>query len=314
MTQNDAPSARGPLNTQSWDAQSLDALTTAATTRETVDPNVNPFGRNGGSGDSGDSGDRERPSRGKSAWRFIRDILLILLAAIVISFLIKTFLIRSFYIPSESMQDTLLVNDRIIVNELEPKLVPIQRGDIVVFKDPGGWLPPGTTSTEPNGVAAFFDWALSIVGLTAPDSNDHLIKRVIGLPGDVVACCNAYGQMTVNGVPLDESKYLKLPAGVTKVSKDDFSVTVPKDSLWVMGDNRYNSADSRYNRDKPGNGFVPYDDVVGRAVLISWPIDRWTLLDNYPVVFSGVESGAGSGKDNTNQTPSPTPTPTTSGG
>jgi signal peptidase I len=294
MTQNDAPSAREPLS-----AQSLSALTTTATTPEAARADSTT----------------ERPSRGKSAWRFIRDILLILLAAIVISFLIKTFLIRSFYIPSESMQDTLLVNDRIIVNELEPKLVPIQHGDIVVFKDPGGWLPPGTENTEPNGVAAFFDWALSIVGLTAPDSNDHLIKRVIGLPGDVVACCNAYGQMTVNGVPLDET-YLKLPAGVTKVSKDDFSVTVPKNSLWVMGDNRYNSADSRYNRDKPGNGFVPYDDVVGRAVLISWPIDRWTLLDNYPVVFSGVESGDGSGKSNTNQTPNPTdsPSPTPSGG
>jgi signal peptidase I len=264
--------------------------------------------------DDADTSMRPRKKKSSGVVRFLRDVALIILAAIVISFLIKTFLIRSFYIPSESMQDTLLVNDRIIVNELEPKLVPIQHGDIVVFKDPGGWLPPGTETTEPNGVAAFFDWALSIVGLTAPDSNDHLIKRVIGLPGDVVACCNAYGQMTVNGVPLDETKYLKLPAGVTKVSKDDFSVTVPDNSLWVMGDNRYNSADSRYNRDKPGNGFVPYDDVVGRAVLISWPISRWTLLDDYPVVFSGVESGDGSGKDNTSQTPSPTPSTTTSGG
>ena len=299
MTQNDAPSARRPLS-----AESLNTLTTTATTPEpTLDRDR----------DSGDDGADQRPSRGKSAWRFIRDILLILLAAIVISFLIKTFLIRSFYIPSPSMTNTLQVNDRIIVNELEPKLVPISHGDIVVFKDPGGWLPPGTETTEPNGVAAFFDWALSIVGLTAPDSNDHLIKRVIGLPGDVVACCNAYGQMTVNGVPLDEP-YVLLPPGVTKVSKDDFSVTVPKNSLWVMGDNRYNSKDSRYNRDQPGNGFVPYDDVVGRAVLISWPIDRWTLLDNYPVVFSGVESGDGSGQNNTNQTPSPTPSSTTSGG
>ena len=108
--------------------------------------------------------------------------------------------------------------------------------------------------------------------------------------------------------------YLQLPAGVTKVSRDDFSITVPKNSLWVMGDNRYNSADSRYNRDKPGNGFVPFDDVVGRAVLISWPVDRWTTLNNYPLVFSGVESGDGSGKDNTNQTGTPTPTSTTSGG
>jgi len=307
MTQNDAPSAREPLSTPSLDEQALNALTTTATTPNPFRPRDDSSGSNGGNGHSADNGSG-RPSRGRSAWRFIRDILLILLAAIVISFLIKTFLIRSFYIPSESMQDTLQVNDRIIVNELEPKLVPIQRGDIVVFKDPGGWLPPGTASAEPNTVAAFFDWALSIVGLTAPDSNDHLIKRVIGLPGDVVACCNAYGQMTVNGVPLDEAQYLKLPAGVTKVSKDDFSVTVPQNSLWVMGDNRYNSADSRYNRDKPGNGFVPYGDVVGRAVLISWPIDRWTLLNNYPVVFSGVPSGDGAGQNNSNQAPSPSTT------
>jgi signal peptidase I len=252
-------------------------------------------------------------NRGKSAWRFFRDLLLILLAAIVISFLIKTFLIRSFYIPSASMENTLQINDRIIVNELEPKLMPIQRGDIVVFTDPGGWLPPDSTATTPGGLPGFFDWLLSIVGLTAPDSNDHLIKRVIGLPGDKVACCNAFGQMTVNGVPLNEP-YVNLSPGVTKVSRDDFSVTVPKDSLWVMGDNRYNSEDSRYHPDTPTKGFVPFDDVVGRAVLISWPIDRWTLLSNYPLTFKGVESGAGSGKNNTNVTQSPTPTPTPSGG
>ena len=299
MTQNDAPSARRPLS----DA-SIDALTVTATSPETDAVGTDRD-------DAGPGG--RQPGRGKSAWRFLRDILLILLAAIVISFLIKTFLIRSFYIPSESMENTLVVNDRIIVNELEPKLMPIQHGDIVVFKDPGGWLPAGTETAQSTGFAGFVDGALSIVGLTAPDSNDHLIKRVIGLPGDTVACCNAFGQMTVNGVPLDE-KYLLLPAGVTKVSRDDFSVTVPANSLWVMGDNRYNSADSRYNRDKPGNGFVPYDDVVGRAILISWPIHRWTTLDNYPLTFAGVESGDGSGKDNTNQTPSPTPSATTSGG
>src|SRR4051812_43575714 len=137
MTQNDAPSARGPLNTQSWDAQTLDALTTTATTPEGARPR-HDAGSNGADGSGGGDDTSPRSSRGKSVWRFIRDILLILLAAIVISFLIKTFLIRSFYIPSPSMTNTLQVNDRIIVNELEPKLAPIQHGDIVVFKDPGG--------------------------------------------------------------------------------------------------------------------------------------------------------------------------------
>jgi signal peptidase I len=162
------------------------------------------------------TGDVRDPKRGKSRGvrLFIRDIVLIFLAAIIISVGIKAFLIRSFYIPSASMQDTLQVNDRIIVNELVPKLMTVQRGDVVVFKDPGGWLPP-TATVQQNAFAAGVDWVLSTVGLSAPDSNDHLIKRVIGLPGDRVACCNAFGQMTVNGVPLAEP-YLKLPAGVTR--------------------------------------------------------------------------------------------------
>ena len=219
---------------------------------------------------------------------FIRDIVLIVIAAIVISVGIKAFLIRSFYIPSGSMENTLQINDRIIVNELVPRMVPLQHGDVVVFKDPGGWLnsqPPVQT----NGVVAGVDWLLSVVGLSAPDSNDHLVKRVIGLPGDKVACCNAFGQMTVNGIPLVEP-YLKLPNGVTKVAANDFAVTVPKNSMWVMGDQRYNSEDSRAHITTPTKGFVPMDDVVGRAFLISWPSSHWTWLDDYPNVFSGVSA------------------------
>ena len=242
--------------------------------------------------DADSGGGRLRPrkkAKSNGVVRFLRDVAIILVAAIIISFLIKTFLIRSFYIPSESMEATLIKNDRIIVNELVPDLTPIERGDVVVFKDPGGWLTP-VVQPEQNPVVGFFDWLLSFVGLTAPDSNDHLIKRVIGLPGDVVACCNEFGQMTVNGVPLEEP-YVKLPPNVSSVSKDDFEITVPENSLWVMGDNRYNSKDSRYNRETPSNGFVPFGNVVGRAILISWPIDRWTWLDNYEFVFTGADDG-----------------------
>lgn len=233
----------------------------------------------------------ERRRKNRAIKLFIRDIVLIFLAAIVISVGIKAFLIRSFYIPSGSMENTLQINDRIIVNELVPNLVPVQHGDVVVFKDPGGWLPP-TPPIKQNAVAAGVDWVLSAVGLSAPDSNDHLIKRVIGLPGDKVSCCNAFGQMSVNGVPLDEP-YLKLPPGTTKASGDDFSVTVPKNRLWVMGDNRYDSKDSRYNRDTPSHGFVPMDDVVGRAFLISWPTSHWSWLSDYPNVFAGVDGAKG---------------------
>jgi signal peptidase I len=231
--------------------------------------------------------ERRRKSRGIKL--FIRDIILIFLAAIIISVGIKTFLIRSFYIPSSSMESTLQVQDRIIVNQLIPNLFDVERGDIVVFKDPGGWLNP-VPQEERAPLVEAVDWMLSAIGLSAPDSNDHLIKRVIGLPGDEVACCNAFGQLSVNGVPIDEP-YLKLPEKVTKVSKDDFAVTVPENSLWVMGDNRYNSCDSRCNTSGPTKGFVPLDHVVGRAFMVSWPSQNWTWLDNYPQTFAGVDEG-----------------------
>ncbi|WP_397545100.1 signal peptidase I, partial [Salinibacterium sp.] len=230
-----------------------------------------------------------RPRQGRGWKIFLRDILLIFLAALLISFLIKTFLIRSFYIPSDSMNSTLIQNDRIIVNQLEPGLIPIEHGDVVVFRDPGNWLPPNT-EVPVNGFVAGVDAVLGFVGLSAPDSNDHLIKRVIGLPGDVVKCCNDFGQLTVNGIPLEEP-YILLPDGVTKATRDDFEVTVPEGKLWVMGDNRYNSADSVYHRDDPTGGFVPISKMVGRALLISWPADRWTWLDNYPVTFRDVDAG-----------------------
>jgi signal peptidase I len=231
--------------------------------------------------------ERRRKSRGIKL--FIRDIILIFLAAIIISVGIKTFLIRSFYIPSSSMESTLQVQDRIIVNQLIPNLFDVERGDIVVFKDPGGWLNP-VPQEERAPLVEAVDWMLSAIGLSAPDSNDHLIKRVIGLPGDEVACCNAFGQLSVNGVPIDEP-YLKLPEKVTKVSKDDFAVTVPENSLWVMGDNRYNSCDSRCNTSGPTKGFVPLDHVVGRAFMVSWPSQNWTWLDNYPQAFAGADEG-----------------------
>jgi signal peptidase I len=231
--------------------------------------------------------DGGKKRRSRSVSLFLRDILIIFLIAVLASVLIKTFLVRSFYIPSGSMENTLLINDRILVNQLEPNLIPIERGDVVVFSDPGGWLPP-TVEAPKNPVVAAIDWVLETVGLAASDANDHLIKRVIGLPGDEVSCCNALGQMMINGQPISEP-YVKLPAGQTAASGKTFDVTVPAGSLWVMGDNRYNSADSRYNTDKPGGGFVPIKDVVGRALWITWPTNRWTWLDNYQTVFAGTD-------------------------
>ena len=144
-------------------------------------------------------------TRRRRGWLyFLRDVLVIVLIAILVSFLVKTFVVRSFYIPSGSMEDTLLVNDRILVDEITPRFGGYDRGEIIVFRDPGGWLPPSSAEPRPPVIEAV-DWLLALVGLSAPDSDDHLVKRLIGLPGDHVICCNAIGQVTVNGVPVDET-------------------------------------------------------------------------------------------------------------
>ncbi|HEX4442115.1 MAG TPA: signal peptidase I [Galbitalea sp.] len=228
----------------------------------------------------------EHPRTHRGVWLFARDILLILLAALVLSFLIKTFFVRSFYIPSPSMVNTLQINDRVIVSLLTPTLVPLRRGDIVVFEDPGGWNPedelPQPSDSPVTDVLAF-------LGLAAPDDNSHLIKRVIGLPGDRVACCTATGHLTVNGTPIEEP-YITLNLGATAADPQPFRVTVPKNDLWVMGDNRDASADSAYHFDKQdATPYVPLRDVTGKAVVISWPIGRWTVLSNYPDTFLKVK-------------------------
>ena len=228
---------------------------------------------------------RRKLRRARKNWflAFLVDFVAIVGAALILSVLIKAFLVRSFFIPSGSMLETLQINDRIIVNVLVPEVIPVQHGDIVVFKDPGGWLGVAPTQhKEP--LQEFSDFVLGTFGITAPDSAEHLVKRVIGLPGDVVTCCNADGQLLVNGQAIDEV-YIRAGANPSDI---EFSVTVPEGHLWVMGDNRGNSTDSRYHQDLPTGGFVSLDVVVGRAVLISWPVENWTYLDNHQDVFSDV--------------------------
>ncbi|SDQ11386.1 signal peptidase I [Microbacterium sp. cf332] len=231
-------------------------------------------------------------SRSRRIGLLLRDILVIVAIALAVSFLVKTFLVRSFYIPSGSMERTLLKDDRILVDQLTPRFGGYARGDVVVFRDPGGWLPPSIEPTRPPLVEGI-DWVLSVVGLSAPDSKDHLIKRIVGMPGDHVVCCNAVGQITVNDVPIDESPYVSLADGQSAPQEVPFDVTVPDNSLWVLGDNRDHSRDSRYNRDQPSQGFVPLDNVVGRAFLITWPLDRFGLIDFHHDVFAGVPAPQG---------------------
>ena len=219
---------------------------------------------------------------------FLRDVLVIVLIAAVVSFVVKTFVVRSFYIPSASMERTLLVNDRILVDELTPRWSSYERGDVVVFKDPGGWLDalPQTPAGPPLTEAV--DWVLNFVGISASDSQDHLVKRVIGLPGDHVVCCNALGQITVNGVPIDELGYLNLPDGDTTASDEPFDVVVPEGSVWLLGDNRDRSRDARAHQDLPSGGFVPIANIVGKAFLTTWPLDRVGPIDGRHQTFNGV--------------------------
>lgn len=219
---------------------------------------------------------------------FLRDVLVIVVIAALVSFVVKTFVVRSFYIPSASMERTLMVKDRILVDELTPRWNDYERGDVVVFKDPGGWLDgvPQTPAQPP--LIEAFDWMLNVIGISATDSQDHLVKRVIGLPGDHVVCCNALGQITVNGAPIDELGYLNLPDGDTAASNEPFDVVVPEGSLWLLGDNRDRSRDSRAHQDLPGGGFVPIENVVGKAFFTTWPFDRMGTIDGHHDSFNGV--------------------------
>jgi len=217
------------------------------------------------------------------------------LVAIVltVALLIKSFLVQLFYIPSGSMEDTLLVGDRVLVNKLVYHVRPIGRGDIVVFNGAGSWLPPGQqarASTNPlervyNDTLGKIFGALGELFGVGPGQT-YFIKRVIGIPGDRVACCTKQGFITVNGVALRERSYL-MPGDPP--SQYHFSVVVPPGRLWVMGDNRTWSADSRaHDCDYSGpgvtcasydrNGTIPESAVIGRAFLIAWPLGRAQIL------------------------------------
>jgi signal peptidase I len=210
-----------------------------------------------------------------------QESLLLLAIALVLAIGIKFFFVQAFYIPSPSMEPMFVENDRILVQKVSywGDKVP-RRGDIIVFKDPGGWLSEDETRTASNPITK----TLEAVGLYP--SGGHLVKRVIGVGGDRVKCCNAAGQVTVNGVALDESSYL--PKG-TLPSEDTFDVRVPEDHLWMMGDNRSNSADSRIHLGDPGGGFVSEDLVVGKVWALIWPWKRAKWIHT-PSSFKAVPS------------------------
>lgn len=226
--------------------------------------------------------DGGKGSGGGGNWGWLREILVIIAVALILSFLIKTFLFRAFFIPSGSMENTLRIDDRIFVNLLAKETGDIERGDVVVFEDNMGWLPP--VVQQPDGPANWFNEALTFVGLIPDSSQQHLVKRVIGVGGDHVVCCNAEGQITINGEPIEEP-YLYPGAAP---SDSEFDVKVPEGKIWVMGDHRNASSDSREHHRTDGNGFVDVDAVEGEAVVIAWPLSHFDFLGSYPEVFDNI--------------------------
>lgn len=210
------------------------------------------------------------------------DTLVTMAVALVIAVLVKTFLIQPFYIPSASMNPTLVENDKILVSKLTPGVFDLHRGDVIVFEDPDDWI-GGETTTESTPRMRLMA-VLSTVGLAPDPAQDHLVKRLIGLPGDHVVCPERGASLEVNGVELDEP-YINQATAACQVA---FDVTVPEGNVWVMGDNRFASADSAYHEDQGESAFVPEDDITGKAQVIFWPIGRWDGLGDGQDTFVDV--------------------------
>jgi signal peptidase I len=230
----------------------------------------------------------KRPKRRLPLWQ---ETTLLLVVALGLAILIKTLLVQAFYIPSESMEPGLVRNDRILVEKVSYWLggTP-QRGDVVVFKDPGGWLPPEESAGPPNTVTKL----MAKIGLYP--AGGHLVKRVIGVAGDTIHCCDDQGRIVVNGVALDEKDYaIKGDEACygPMIGCDWTAGPVPEGDIFVMGDHRNRSADSSWHMCRaasdcvPGSEFVPVDLVVGKVFVLLWPRQHFGWLHR-PDSFADV--------------------------
>lgn len=204
----------------------------------------------------------------------LREFPLLVVVALLVSIIIKSFFVQFFYIPSGSMEDTLRVKDRVAVNKVPYISKTIKRGDIVVFRDPDHWLADPTPSTESVIIAKLRE-GLIAVGVLPNPAKQHLVKRVIGVAGDHVVCCDNNKMITVNGKALNEPYIFK----GDHPSDINFDVKVPAGKLWVMGDHRGASADSRYHQDDINKGMVPLNRVVGRVVAVIWPSNHAKIIN-----------------------------------
>lgn len=232
----------------------------------------------------------EPKRRGRPWWQ---ELIILTVCALLAVWLVTTFVARSFSIPSGSMEDTLQVGDRVLVERITPRFGTIERGDIIVFDGTDSFSPEIDATRSGNALTRALAPLTNLLGV-GPASETDFIKRVIAVGGDRVTCCDDQGRVSVNGHPLDEP-YVR-PGDVP--SEVEFDVVVPQGRLWVMGDHRSASADSRAHLGDPGGGTVSEDRVIGRAFLVSWPIGHWATLGRAPT-FDDVPdpqpSAAGTG-------------------
>jgi len=209
----------------------------------------------------------------------LRELPILVVVALVVSLFIKTFVVQFFYIPSGSMENTLQIKDRVAVNKVPFISKNISRGDVVVFRDPDDWLPE-IVDYDTNKYVSKAKSALVAVGVLPNPTKQYLVKRVVGVEGDHIVCCTKAGNLTINDVEVTEPY---IYAG-NKPSEMKFDVTVPKGKLWVMGDHRGASADSRYHQEDINKGFVPISRVTGRVVAVIWPFKNITYVPKVDVL------------------------------
>lgn len=252
---------------------------------EQAEPSGDP--KSGRSDPTADSAGRRRWGRRSAAAKpkkkgsLLRELPVLLIIAFGLAVLIKTFLFQAFFIPSGSMEPTLhgctgCSGDRVLVNKVVYYFGDPEPGDIVVFEGPETWAPEVQIAEPTNWLSSAMATLGRAIGVGPPSEKDY-VKRVVAVAGQTVECCDAQGRVVVDGQPVDEPYIL---TNDPLANRSFAPVTVPEGRLWVMGDNRAGSADSRYHVTDQYSGTIAVDDVIGKAALIVWPFSRFTMLDD----------------------------------
>lgn len=267
------------------DGESESAATGAATSEPTVTSAAtsepDPARRSAAATETDVEEQRADPARRsptRHAARLVRELVLIVAIALVASALLRAFVVQAYYVPSGSMLPEIKLQDRILVS----RIGEVDRGEVVVFEDPGDWIPASQQPDPPGPVRKSLEW----VGVLPASGHEHLVKRAVGLPGDHVVCCSDDGRLVINGQPVDESEFLFQGNG--PADESSYDVVVPADHIFVLGDHRAVSGDS--SRQQGQQMFVPLDNVVGRAFAVIWPAGNMHVIE-VPDAYDDVPAG-----------------------